>query len=174
MLEQIPARFVTLFFPLERKVRFGFVKPSATVPRTVAFNGSNLAVLVSPKRKSTPNGVLFLLQVPVTFELPHRCSKNLYAHKNTIFSFASFDKCDTSKAILLKYSNLLTRQSAIFPQLQCQPFVLIRRAYSFIQLHRFHTPKHLPVTNRDQTLCKIGENFRVVFQVIIKPQKCGN
>lgn len=100
--------------------------------------------------------------------------KNLYAHKNTIFSFASFDKCDTSKAILLKYSNLLTRQSAIFPQLQCQPFVLIRRAYSFIQLHRFHTPKHLPVTNRDQTLCKIGENFRVVFQVIIKPQKCGN
>ena len=41
----------------------------ATVHRTVAFDGSNLSVLDFSKKKSTPLGVLFFLEVPARFEL---------------------------------------------------------------------------------------------------------
>ena len=52
---QVPARFVTYFLSLGKKIlRFGSVEPSpATVHRTVAFNGSNLSVLDFSKRKRT-------------------------------------------------------------------------------------------------------------------------
>ena len=57
-------------FQWNEKLRFGSVEPSpATVHRTVAFDGSNLSVLDFSKIKSTPSGVLFILEVPARFEL---------------------------------------------------------------------------------------------------------
>jgi len=53
----VPARFVTFFVSWNEKLRFGSVEPSpATVHRTVAFDGSNLAALDFSKTKSTPSG----------------------------------------------------------------------------------------------------------------------
>ena len=66
----VPARFVTFFFPMERKIK-------VRLRRAVAGNcppDSCIWVFksdgpVSPKRKSTPDGVLFFLEVPARFEL---------------------------------------------------------------------------------------------------------
>ena len=66
----VPARFVTIFIPAERKFK-------VRLRRAVAGNcppDSCIWVFksdgpVSPKRKSTPDGVLFFLEVPARFEL---------------------------------------------------------------------------------------------------------
>ena len=66
----VPARFVTFFFPMERKIK-------VRLRRAVAGNcppDSCIWVFksdgpVSPKRKSTPDGVLFFLLLVYTLDI---------------------------------------------------------------------------------------------------------
>ena len=56
-------------FPWKENLWSRSVKPSRAALIPAAFRSSNLSVSVSPKRKSTPDGVLFFLEVPARFEL---------------------------------------------------------------------------------------------------------
>ena len=67
--EQVLARFVAILPKAECKVPNPSSRVRATVHWTVAFDSSNLSGSVSPKRKSTPFGVLFFLEVLARFEL---------------------------------------------------------------------------------------------------------
>lgn len=88
----------------EEKLMFTSVEPSATtVHRAVEFNGSNLSVPVSPKTKSTPDGVLFTFVISVHFRYHFSVTK-----KNAMLpNFYLFRSQDSTFVIIALWRHAL-------------------------------------------------------------------